>query len=116
MSCDVEKSNGLQVRPEGFASFASTIASDREHSLVIYNRFDDLSARNILYLQSELAELQRKQDAFDKEDFLDDSAEATSIARNWQTLEDSAQEDGSKAQRRMKLIMQIRAKVKEYSE
>ena len=116
MSCDVEKSSGLLLRPDGFASLASIIASDRDHSLVIYNRFDRLSARNLLCLQSELAELQRKQDAFDREDFLDDSAETTSRARNWEAFEGLVHQGDSKAQRRMQLVMQIREKVKEYSE
>lgn len=41
----------------GFGSLASFIASDEDHSTSIYKRFDDLASRNLLYFQSELAEL-----------------------------------------------------------
>ena len=52
----------------GYPSLASFVASDKDKSTVIFRRFDRLSARNILYLQSELAELEARQDAYDKED------------------------------------------------
>jgi hypothetical protein len=52
----------------GYPSLASFIASDKDKSTVIYRRFDCLFARNLLYLQSELAELERRQTVFDAED------------------------------------------------
>ena len=53
---------------KGYPSLAAFIASDSDKSTAIYRRFDRLSARNLLYLQSELVELEAQQDALDEED------------------------------------------------
>lgn len=64
---DIERSFQKNC-PNGFPSLATFVASDRDGTSSIYKRFDRLAARNLLHLQSELAELQRKQDRFDEED------------------------------------------------
>jgi hypothetical protein len=68
MHSDVENDAVKINYLKGYPSLAAFIASDKDKSTVIYRRFDRLSARNLLYLQSELAELEVKQDAFDRED------------------------------------------------
>ena len=70
---------------KGYPSLAAFIASDRDKSTAIYRRFDRLSARNLLYMQSELVELEARQDAFDADDS-QGTLEAKDSARNWQTL------------------------------
>src|SRR3954453_9546626 len=52
----------------GYAPLAAFIAKDPDHSTAIYHRFDELSARNLLYMQSELFELKAKQAEFDQDD------------------------------------------------
>jgi hypothetical protein len=116
MAQDCEKDGQPNKHPIGFPSLASFIVEDADHSTVIYNRFDRLSTRNILYLQSELAELQRQQDEFDQEDFFDTKTDTKDIARNWEAFENAAQVTGSKAEKRMALVKKIREKIKEYSE
>jgi hypothetical protein len=50
------------ARPlDGYPSLAEFIASDPDHTSLVFRRFDKLAARNLLYLQSELAELEAKQ-------------------------------------------------------
>lgn len=49
----------------GFPSLVAFIASDRDRTTLIYKRFDELAARNLLYLQSELAKLQAQQHLYD---------------------------------------------------
>ena len=100
---------------KGYPSLAAFIASDLDHSSVLYKRFDKLSARNILYLQSELAELERRQVEFDEQDFLDDSLSTKKTARDWRAFSDVAAVTGSRAEERMKLSMEIRSKIKEHS-
>lgn len=56
----------------GYPSLAAFVASDRDRTTLIYKRFDELAARNLLYLQSELAELQHQQRAFDQVDIIAD--------------------------------------------
>ena len=60
MHSDVENDAVKISYLKGYPSLAAFIASDKDKSTVIYRRFDRLSARNLLYLQSELAELEAK--------------------------------------------------------
>lgn len=93
------------------------MASDRDKSTAIYRRFDRLSARNLLYLQSELAELEARQDEFDQEDLQDDNLEAKRSARDWHFFEVRAEvPDNEREKRRMSLVKEIREKMKEYRE
>jgi hypothetical protein len=114
MTSDPEK-DGIEVAyVKGYPSLAAFIASDRDHSSVLYRRFDKLGARNLLYLQSELAELERRQDEFDREDLLDDDLATKKAARDWKSFEAASQNPGSKSEERMKLVKEIREKIKEY--
>jgi hypothetical protein len=120
MTSDVEKS--IEIRyVSGFPSLSAFIASDPDHSTAIFKRFDRLSARNLLYLQSELAELQARQDALDREDQkaaqTDSWREVKESARDWNAFVASAADNGSeRAKAQMDLVEQIRVKLKEYHE
>jgi hypothetical protein len=48
-----------RIRPlDGFPSLSEFVASDLDRTSLVFRRFDRLAARNLLYLQSELAELE----------------------------------------------------------
>lgn len=99
---------------KGYPSLAAFIASDCDKSTAIYRRFDRLSARNLLYLQSELLELEARQDALDAED-LCGSMEDKESSRNWQVLQKRAAEPGNSRQKeRVKVLKEIRKLMKEY--
>lgn len=101
---------------KGYPSLAAFIASDRDKSTAIYRRFDRLSARNLLYLQSELVELEAKQDAYDAEDRGLTTQEKVST-RNWELFKERAQEAGNiRERKRMELVINIRERIKEYSQ
>lgn len=51
--------------PLGYPRFAAFMASDEDKSTTIFRRFQRLSARNLLYLESELADLEAEQDRLD---------------------------------------------------
>ena len=100
---------------EGYPSLAAFIASDCDKSTSIYRRFDRLSARNLLYLQSELMELEAQQDQLDAED-LRGSLEYKKSARNWQYLRHRASTiDNVREKERLRVVKEIREKIKEYS-
>ena len=100
---------------KGYPSLAAFIASDSDKSTAIYRRFDRLSARNLLYLQSELVELEARQDALDAE-ALCGTLEGKDSARNWQTLKRRAAEPGNTGDKeRLEVLQEIRKKIKEYS-
>ncbi|KAF2822691.1 hypothetical protein CC86DRAFT_300463 [Ophiobolus disseminans] len=98
----------------GFPSLAAFISSDKDRTTLIFKRFDELAARNILYLQSELAELQWKQQAFDEEDLKADMA-TKQCARNYINFERAAtQQSNAKQKERKELVKEIRRTLKEY--
>ena len=95
---------------KGYPSLAAFIASDCDKSTAIYRRFDRLSARNLLYLQSELLEL----DALDAEDSRG-LIEDKESSRNWQSLQRKAAEPGNTRQKeRVEVLKEIRTLMKEY--
>jgi hypothetical protein len=103
---------------QGYASLSAFIASDKDKSTAIYRRFDQLSARNLLYLQSELIDLQSQQEQLDIEDWnFQKSTAERAINRDWTVLRARAREVGNERERkRLHLIKEIREKLKEYSE
>ncbi|PQE28778.1 chorismate mutase protein [Rutstroemia sp. NJR-2017a WRK4] len=114
MTTDVELAT-VEIRHiSGYPSLASFIASDKDKSTVIYRRFDRLSARNILYLQSELAELEARQDEYDRED-VKGSMVDKQCARNWNEFRERAR-DTERQKDRLELVKEIRRVMKEYKE
>ncbi|QPC64435.1 hypothetical protein HYE67_006666 [Fusarium culmorum] len=94
---------------DGFPSLANFIASDRDGTSTIFKRFNRLATRNLLNLQSELAELEAKLDAFDDQDR--ESRESLQSLRNWKDFKDRNDEDSE----RRKLLRDIKSTFKEYS-
>ncbi|CAK1356504.1 hypothetical protein CB0940_10959 [Cercospora beticola] len=58
MTSSVEK--GIQRSPHGLPGLASFTARDPDHETYIFRRFNDLTARNLLHLQSELLDLRQQ--------------------------------------------------------
>ena len=100
----------------GYPSLAAFIARDPDKSTAIYRRFDRLSARNLLCLQSELVELEARQDQLDAA-YRARSTEEQAGARNWKLVNESAKSDeGTEEDReRVKIAREIRRRLKEYS-
>jgi len=73
--------------PNGFPLVAAIIAADKDKTTTIYRRFDRLAARNLLYLQSRLVQLEAKQDRFDAEDLQDGDLQAKRAATSWEDFE-----------------------------
>jgi hypothetical protein len=105
----------------GFPRVAAKITADPDKTTTIYRRFDRLSARNLLFLEAELAELEALQDQYDAEDT--NSADFTTISchSDWRKFERWAGEkdgNGRYVQQRqrdkMDLALRIKDKLKEY--
>ena len=100
----------------GFASLANFIASDPDRTTLVFKLFDELAARNLLYLQSELAELQARQQRLDSE-HLSADLDAKQCARNFASFEMAAEDGGDFKQKdKRDLTLQIRKTLKEYRE
>ncbi|ETI27992.1 hypothetical protein G647_00441 [Cladophialophora carrionii CBS 160.54] len=125
---DEEKGAQVQQYLTGFGSFANVISSDSDHATAVYKTFDKLAARDLLYYQAELLELEALQDRYDREDAADvpklDSfspewVQIRQNTRNWSSFKQSSQEPsaiGARWKGRTDLAMQIRAKLGEYRE
>ena len=103
-------SKSASPRLEGYPSFAHFIAKDGDAA--IYRRYAHLSARNLLYLQSELHELEERLGCLDRENAKDlDDENAQKAARRWEHFVDVT---NPRACQHMELQQKIRAKIKEY--
>lgn len=99
----------------GFPTFAAYIASDPE--LAIYRKFDFLSARNLLYLQSELIALEAELKEYDAHDFIQEGKENMDVklsSQCWEVFAIKARDCESEEAKRMKVIRNIRVLMKEY--
>jgi hypothetical protein len=106
----------MSYRLSGYPSLAVFIASDRDRSTLIYKRFDELAARNLLYLQSELADLQAQQRAFDDEDLATRNLAVKQCSRNFTALTKARADGDVKQNQRWDLILEIRRAMKDYRE
>jgi len=70
--------------PMGYPRFAAFIANDEDRSTTIFRRFQRLSSRNLLYLESELAYLEAEQDRLDQESRK--SHKLTMCMKSWKLL------------------------------
>ncbi|KAF4621892.1 hypothetical protein G7Y89_g14453 [Cudoniella acicularis] len=123
-SQDIELSSGEGHPPNGFPSVAAKIASDIDKTTTIYRRFDRLSARNILLLQAEIAELEYEQDRYDAEDrkrgcddvAMDSQSDWREFVRNSAAKDRYGKLLHPREREKMELSMKIRSKLKEYHE
>jgi hypothetical protein len=108
---------------DGFPQVADKIASDPDKTTTIYRHFDRLLARNLLLLQSELAQLKALQNRYDTEDLKKRDQITIDCHRDWGEFEKHAITTENNGQlippdpnrkEKMELAVKIRAKPKEY--
>ncbi|KFY32813.1 hypothetical protein V495_08702, partial [Pseudogymnoascus sp. VKM F-4514 (FW-929)] len=107
----------------GFPRVARKLNSDPDKTTTIFRRFDRLSARNLLLLEAELAELEARQDCLDEEDRKSLSEEVRRCHADWNTFEGFAMGRDSNGDptnpgqaEKLDLALKIREKLKEYHE
>ncbi|CAH0025574.1 unnamed protein product [Clonostachys rhizophaga] len=132
MATDEEQANISVHYVTGFGELASLIASDEDQTTAVYKRFDKLAARDLLYYECELLELEALQDQYDREDSLDarkpDNADnlqrrIRTNARDWVSFKHRAMKEAEandksdeRWKKRMDLAMEVRSTLKEYRE
>lgn len=98
----------------GFARVADFIACDKEHSAALYKSYERLAARNLLYMQSEIRDLQSRFDDLDHDDVAL-GEEGVGAAMSWPLdLEDSDEVLRNQNLKRFGLVQELRGKIKEY--
>ncbi len=104
------RSSAERRRLEGYPSFAEFIAKDKDAA--IYRRYESLSARNLLYQQSEIHELERQATELDEEEAKNIENENTQqAARRWSHYVNDESEQG---RARRALLDKIKVKMKAY--
>lgn len=110
----VNSSVNSSTRLEGFSNVARWIALDRDGESLIYREFREITARNLLYLQCELLDIERQLKERDRIDANSLDMELKDAARTWETLNSQYKDGKAEAKTHMNLIMEMRVKLKEY--
>jgi hypothetical protein len=98
---------------KGFIAVTATIASEPDKSTTIFRRFDALSARNLLFYQAELAELEELQKQYDEEDQKARDEASIECQRDWEAFVRCAKNEG-REKRKMDLAIEIRTTLEKY--
>lgn len=100
---------------------APKIASDPDKTSTIYRRFDRLSARNLLFLEAEIAELEALQDGYDLRDLKHQDDMTIHCHSDWREFVKYADEKDvhenftqPEQKERMELALKITNKLQEY--
>jgi hypothetical protein len=99
---DIEKLAGGPTYLSGYPSLAGFIAIDQDQTSAIFKRFKRLCARNLLHLQSQIAELHAELDTFDYEEEERD-LNTKQYSRNWETFRAAAEHDPRQKQKKVLL-------------
>ena len=95
------------TRRIGYAAIAACMSSDAD--LSIYRRFGELNSCNLLYLQSELMELETSLHELDaRANDVARGSDAWSVPRSWYFL----QKEGGE---HLNAVLKLRERLKEYS-
>ncbi|GFG18546.1 hypothetical protein IFM61392_10601, partial [Aspergillus lentulus] len=89
-----------------FANVARWIALDCDGEVFIYRKFSELAARNLLYLQCELLDLEKHFNELDSNDAGSDDMDIKDAARTWETLTQQCESGNKEAQVHEALILQ----------
>ena len=113
MASETTARNEIEKK-EGFAHVAQWLSRDTDNATLIYRKFGELSTRNLLYLQTELAILEKNLGDIDRVDAKSEDVNVKDIASAWEALLDSQAAGDQRAATRLELIGNIRHKLKEY--
>lgn len=115
MAGDVSGSAAI-VQKEGYANVARWIALDPDNETFVFRRFDELAARDLLNLQSELLAMEKELEELDRADASSKDLDRLDVCRTWETLTERWDQGDEAARFRMKLNLKLREKLKIYRE
>ncbi|KAF5565914.1 microsomal epoxide hydrolase [Fusarium napiforme] len=105
------------TRPSlGFAALSSWIVSDRDQELLVFRKFGEISARNLLYLQSELLSIEARLKTWDKKVENSNDTTLEEVAETWEMTIEQANAGNPEAKEMLELVNQLHVKIKEYHE
>jgi hypothetical protein len=118
---DIELAQRKVAGTRGSALVASKLNSDADKTTTIYRRFDELSARNLLFYQAELVELEEQQKRQDTEDRDAKDQGSTECQSEWNKFAEAAEAAKSsdfvgkwREKEKMELALKIREGLEKY--
>lgn len=105
--------NGSSAR-DGYSSLATWIAHDPDNESYVFRKFGRLSARNLLNLQSQLLDLERRIDTWDDEARRSQDFDLRQSMRRWETFEKFAKDPRRPEYQKAKLDQELKEKIQEY--
>ncbi|KAF2185284.1 hypothetical protein K469DRAFT_750444 [Zopfia rhizophila CBS 207.26] len=100
------------IRREGYTSLAAWMTLDPDKEALIFRKFDYLSARRTLHLQSQLLELEERLQNLDAE--VSKNVESKKSLKKHEIFEERSGSGGSTDEQRMKLLDEIHIKLIDY--
>lgn len=106
----------VRERPAGYAQWASWLGSDPDGETLVFRKFNELAALNLLYLQSELLEVEGRLSELNEVSLKSKDMSLLRASREYETLLRQCEPPGDRedARERMDLIKDLRLKMKEY--
>ncbi|KAJ4252415.1 hypothetical protein NW762_011015 [Fusarium torreyae] len=98
----------------GFPGLARNIATSPDYETFIFRKFDRLSARNLLHLESRLAYLEWKLDRADEQAMQSQDSETLRSVRAWEAFEENANDGSRPENTRMAIAEEIKKTLEEY--
>ncbi|KAJ3573951.1 hypothetical protein NPX13_g4517 [Xylaria arbuscula] len=123
--------SSANLKPAGYAQWASWIASDPDNEPFVFRKFDELGALNLLYFQSEMIQLEIQIKELGLEDVQQPNIDSITAARQWEALLEQcatselaenanpatvASNTRTRAKAKMQLIIHLRDKIRQYHE
>lgn len=102
------------MNEHGYPAIAKFIAQDPDHETFVFRRFDLLTARNLLNLQSELLALQEDLAKVDEEANSGSDPVLSLSMRSWRVMEENA--SNAKVKKSLKLFVKLEEKLEKYRE
>lgn len=104
----------MATTASGFPGLAQNIASTPDYETFIFRKFDRLSARNLLHLESRLAYLEWKLDRADEQAMQSQDNETLRSMRAWEAFEENAKDQSRAENARMAIAEEIKKTLGEY--
>lgn len=101
---------------DGYPALAAWIGRDPDGETLVFRRFRNLSARNLLHLQSELIQLEQEINDLDDKARRSTDLDARQASRRWETLTQLAADPTRPEKERLEKVTELSAKIKEYGE
>lgn len=110
---DIDVESG--IHDDGYPALAHWIAQDPDNETLIFRKFDGLGVRNLLYMQAELFDIEKRVLAFERQISSCQDMDLRVSVRRWETfVENAASTHPRPEQELMKLVKEMREKTKEY--